>query len=137
MKPAFLFIFTFALLFSLSLMAQAVQPLTASGSKYDTYLIYESDVKRVAVLVDYEEVQTDCHGLDYLYEVKSLAQNRFIVSKKLLLKPFYICDAEFFKLQQKGIRIEIPTVKGFVGSSVHAEVIVPAESSVHLHLERN
>ena len=137
MKSTFLFIFTFTLLLSLSLLAGTVHPLTASGSKYDTYLIYESDVKSVTVLVDYEEVQTDCHGLDYLYEVKKLTENRFIVSKKLLLKPFYLCKADFFKLQQKGIRIEIPTVKGLVGYSVHAEVIVPAESSVNVQLERN
>lgn len=118
-------------------MAEILQPLTASGTKYESYLIYESDVKQVVVLVDYEQVHTDCHGLDYLYEVKTLTENRYLVSKKLLLKPFYICNEEFFKLQQRGIRIEIPTVKGLVGTSVQAEVIVPAESSVNMQFERN
>ena len=134
----FMFLFTLAptLLLSLSLMAETVQPLAASGSKYETYLVYESDVKQVAVLIDYEKIQTDCHGLDYLYEVRSLAQNRFIVSKKLLLKPLYICNPEFFKIQQQGVKIDIPVTTGAAGSSAHAEIIVPTESIVSVQLKR-
>ena len=136
MKSVFLFTLGLTLLLSDSLKAETVQQLAASGSKYETYLVYESNVKQVAVLIDYEKVETDCHGLDYLYEVKALAKNRYIVSKTLLLKPLNMCKTEFFQIQQQGIKIEIPVTSSLAGSLAHAEIIVPTETEVSLQLER-
>ncbi len=136
MKSVFVLMFGITLLLSKNLMAGSIQPLASTGSKYETYLVYESNVKKVAVLIDYEKVETDCHGLDYLYEVKALSENRFIVSKKLLLKPYNMCNPDLFKFQQQGIKIEIPVITGIAGSSAHAEIIVPTESAVTLQLER-
>ncbi len=133
MKSVFVLVF----IASFSLWAESLQPLAASGSKYETYLVYETNVKQVSVLVDYEKTETDCHGLDYLYEAKEIATNRFIVSKKMLLKPLYLCGStEFFSLKQNGIKIEIPITQNYSGTTAHAEVIVPTDSAVLIQLER-
>ncbi|OFZ29157.1 MAG: hypothetical protein A2622_14035 [Bdellovibrionales bacterium RIFCSPHIGHO2_01_FULL_40_29] len=126
-----------SLLFFIGSTAGAqLHQLEASGIKYDTYEIYESNVKSVSVLIDYELVQTNCHGLDYLYEAKALGKNRFIVSKTILLKPMFTCPDAESKTVQAGIRLEIPVEKGIFGAIAHAEVIVPSDSAVVMKLDR-
>lgn len=109
-----------------------LQNLKASGADYNSYQIYETNVKSVHLQVDYRVVRAGCHGLDYAYEVKQVVTGKYLIIKNILLKPMVLCPPHSDQYLQSGVRLEIPVRKAFTGFTALAEVIVAAESDVVL-----
>ena len=84
----------FAIATIATLSAQAGQPsrLQADNNKkYNTYALYESDVKSVSILVDYKMVKTDCHGLNSKYTVTKVTDGQYLVTKDMLAHALFVC----------------------------------------------
>lgn len=97
----------------------------------DEYFIRADNVKSVDILVDYEMIEIDCHGVPTLYQAaQTPGDNSIFIQKQYLPRTANMCIARPgpAKMAQSGLKLNVKP--GKFSKDVFQSILVPAGSKV-------
>jgi len=133
MKSVLLTAMFLGLAFSTAFADEAPKKLDSPFKvEMESYSVSAENVSSIDILVDYEMMSVNCHGLPFVYEAtQSKDSNKIFVTKDAVYFLAVPCKPGIAASQQQsGIKIPVKAKKGF--SAIALKLMVPAGSDVQV-----